>query len=137
MSWDSRFAQDNTKDKVNSFDIKFKESKTQMFTTIQASKDDTSIHIDDLKSSTVYVVNVYICYENGNIQLLFGTECTTHKSNASFLMKKALADRTQNPTFYHLQPVFTDIHPLQHINNEEDDASVIDQIRICDMSKFF
>lgn len=122
VAWDKQFAEKKISPfKITSYDIKFKEEGTRPFLVKHIKKDDDEIEITDLKSSTVYEINVLWCNEDEESKILFKTTCKTKESKATFLMETATSDKTKKPFIYHLQPVST----IAHSNG----------IRVLDMSK--
>lgn len=92
------------------------------------------VEIMDLKSSTVYLINVYWCNEEEESVILFKKKCKTEESKVKFLMETASADKTNKPIIYHLKPVSIIEHQMQDENNYNTGYNA-DTIRVLDMSK--
>lgn len=161
--WDNDFVQENVgSEKIENYDIKFRESGTKKFETVQASNDENRVEINGLKSDTLYDINFYWCNEDGDNYIFFKKTSKTEESKAHFLLENAFSDKTRKPFIYYLKPVSTAEYLIDGTKSEADDgidrirglnikvkhqqkeknkpntenAAVIDRIRVLDMSKF-
>ncbi|CAC5363178.1 unnamed protein product [Mytilus coruscus] len=134
LSWDQDIIKNLNKYENTQYEIKYRQHGMLQFTTLRVSNRDAKIKIKELRSNTLYDVNVYICHEDNRTQMFLKTTYKTDESCAAFLMDIASKDNSRKPYVYQLQPVSvsrTDTKINKNIGNRNTSL----RVRYCDISE--
>lgn len=125
MTWNQTKIKDH--DKIEYFLIKYRESVYKKFIKLTVSKEENTLVIYDLKSNTMYEIELYWCDSQGTKHQFLNLNEKTNITFAEVLTQQA----TKIENVYLLKPKC--IKPAEHTG---DTGSVL-QVECVDMSKLF